>query len=377
MNRRRAFAVLTLIALALTLLYVGHKRAPPLSTPAPDRAIAALTAQHGDAGFARAEQARPFKFPRDHAAHQDFRSEWWYFTGHLRAANGRPFGFQLTLFRFELSADITPSPSAWRTPRVMLGHFALTDIQGQKFHAFERLSRALPEVAGVSATPPAVWLDDWRIEQLGADTWRLHAGQDGVELDLDLATASSVVLQGEAGLSRKSAAVGNASYYYSIPRLTARGQVRMADGQHQVQGEAWLDREWSTSALAREQAGWDWFALQLADGGSLMFYRLRDRDGGSDEFSAGSYVEANGKQHKLAAGDVHIEARGEWRSPHSGRVYPQPWRVDVPSAKLNLTLTPRLADQEWHGRFHYWEGAVTVTQADQPAGLGYVELTGY
>ena len=377
MNKRRCL----LVALVVLMIAIGAARwrlrtaAPPVNTP--DRAIAALSARSDDVGFARALQARDFVFPSDHASHDDFRSEWWYFTGHLHDNNDRPWGFQLTLFRFELSADKTLSTSKWRTPRVLLGHFALTDIVGRQFHAFERLSRALPEIAGTSTTPAAVWLDDWRIEQRGAHDWYLHAGQDGIEIELDLEAASAVVLQGEAGLSRKSATAGNASYYYSLPRLSARGRVRMADGEHQVRGQAWLDREWSTSALSREQAGWDWFAVQLDDGGALMFYRLRQRDGGTAAFSAGTYVDNRGVQHPLSATDVTIDVLGEWRSPETGRTYPAGWRLRVASAALDLTLVPRLASQEWRARFHYWEGAVTVTQAGQPAGLGYVELTGY
>ena len=381
MNKRRWLGVTLVIALGASFVYIAAHRAPANTATAPDSAIAALSAQSGDAGFARAEHARDFVFPRDHAAHPDYRAEWWYFTGHLRDAKGRPFGFQLTLFRFEIAAQQAPSSlqssSAWRTPTVLLGHFGLSDIASTKFHAFERLSRALPTVAGTKLAPPAVWLDDWRIEQQGDDAWHLHAAQDGVALTLELEAASAVVLQGEAGLSRKSAAAGNASYYYSLPKLTARGSVLLADGKHEVTGEAWLDREWSTSALSREQSGWDWFALQLADGGSLMFYRLRQRDGGTDDYSAGSYVDASGKQHRLSAQDLRIEARGAWTSPHSGRVYPQGWHLALPRMKLAWELAPRLVDQEWRGRFHYWEGAVTVTQDGQPAGLGYVELTGY
>ena len=375
----RSLWLLVGAGVALALLFVTHasRQTTGATGASQDSALAALSAASGDEGFARAEQPRAFAFPRDHAPHPDFRSEWWYFTGHLHDSAQRPFGFQLTLFRFELAADRQASPSAWRTPTVLLGHFALSDIAGGKFHAFERLSRALPAIAGTRAQPPTVWLDDWRIEQMGDDGWRLHAAQDGVELSLTLDAASAVILQGEAGLSRKSAAAGNASYYYSVPRLQAAGRVRLADGEHPVQGQVWLDREWSTSALSREQAGWDWFAVQFDDGGALMFYRLRHRDGGTDDYSAGSYIDGQGQQHALQAADVRIATRGQWTSPHSGRVYPQGWRIEVARLKLDLTLTPRLADQEWRGRFHYWEGAVTVTQGAQPAGLGYVELTGY
>lgn len=377
MNKQRCL-LLALVALAI-VLGAARWSSPGPATPAlpADRAIAALSAQHDAAGFARALAPRNFVFPRDHASHDNFRSEWWYFTGHLRDVKQRPWGFQLTLFRFEMSADKTPSTSKWRTPQVLLGHFALTDIEGRQFHAFERMSRALPTIAGTSITPPAVWLDDWRIEQQGEHGWHLRARQDGVEIELELAAASAVVLQGEAGLSRKSSAAGNASYYYSLPRLAARGHIRLADGQHTVDGLAWLDREWSTSALSREQAGWDWFAVQLDDGGSLMFYRLRQRDAASDAFSAGTYVDAGGVQHALGAADVAIEVLGSWRSAKTGRIYPQGWRLRVARKGLDLTLTPRLADQEWRARFQYWEGAVTVSQASRPAGLGYVELTGY
>jgi predicted secreted hydrolase len=377
MNKRGAWVLL--LAVALLAWQIAARHAPPAepSSSRADNAIAALSTEHNDSGFAHAEQPRRFEFPRDHAAHPEFRSEWWYFTGHLRDANERPFGFQLTLFRFELAADKQTSPSVWRTPTVLLGHFALSDIATEKFHAFERMSRALPATAGTSQNPAAVWLDDWRVELDAHGHWQLHATQQGVSLTLTLDAASAVVLQGEAGLSRKSAAAGNASYYYSLPKLNAEGELILADGSHQVRGEAWLDREWSTSALSREQAGWDWFALQLADGGSLMFYRLRQRNGGTDNYSTGTYVDAQGRQHPLTANDVQIKTLAQWRSPHSARSYPQGWRLEVPSAQLRLELTPRLADQEWRGRFQYWEGAVTVTRDGRPAGLGYVELTGY
>lgn len=369
-----------LLAVAGALLWAvlsGVHGGPAPRDRAHDNAIAAMSMPTDDAGFARAERPRPFEFPRDHAAHPEFRSEWWYFTGHLKDSEERPFGFQLTLFRFELAAHTPPSASAWRSPRVLLGHFAITDIDGQQFHAYERLSRALPEIAGVSTMAPAIWLDDWRIEYDAVTGWHLHATQQGQGMDLKLDETSAVVLQGDAGLSRKSAAPGNASYYYSIPRLAARGTLTLAGSERAVSGEAWLDREWSTSALSRQQSGWDWFALQLADGGSLMFYRLRQRDGGSDAFSAGTYVDSVGEAHALAAQDVRISALGTWKSPHTGRAYPHGWRLDIPAHKLTLSLAPRLADQEWRGRFNYWEGAVTVSREGQPAGLGYVEMTGY
>ncbi|MEQ8662896.1 MAG: lipocalin-like domain-containing protein, partial [Gammaproteobacteria bacterium] len=352
------------------------------SRPAPADSAAnttALLARDDDPGFARADRPRDFTFPRDHGAHGDYRTEWWYFTGHLAAADGREFGFQLTLFRFELASTAPASPSAWRTPRVLLGHFALSDLEAGRFHAFERLARAHPALAGSTVARAHVWLDDWVIEHLptaaGAGRWRLAAAQAGIELALTLDDEAGIVLQGDAGLSAKSATPGNASYYYSMPRLRASGQLRVDGKPFAVSGTAWLDREWSTSALDRTQQGWDWFSLQLADGANLMFYRLRDATGAMGPQSAGTLQHADGRVQRLGPGDVTITETGAWTSPASGIRYPQGWRLEIPAHGLSLALTARLADQEWRGRFRYWEGAVAVQGSHE--GRGYVELTGY
>lgn len=380
-SRRRALIWLLGSAAAAAAWYAARRHA---LLPVPDSVATdlgdVLAPVAGNEGFARADAPRPFAFPRDHGPHLDYRSEWWYFTGHLQTNSGRPFGFQLTLFRFELARTVAASPSAWRTPRILLGHFALSDIDDKRFHAFERLSRALPGIAGVSASPPAVWLDDWRIALVtdaADERFTLQAGERGIALALTLKPSSNVVAQGEQGLSRKSAARGNASYYYSIPRLAAQGTLALPSGAHAVTGSAWLDREWSTSALARSQVGWDWFALQLNDGSALMFYRLRERDGTASSYSAGSLVTARGHVQPLSAADVIIEERAYWDSADSGRRYPAAWRLTLERHGLRLDLLPRLAAQEWRARFAYWEGAVTVSSAGRPAGLGYVELTGY
>ncbi len=343
----------------------------------------AILASPATSQFSRAQEPAAFEFPRDHATHKDFRTEWWYFTGHLSDSNARPFGFQLTLFRFELDRDSLESRSAWRTPRILLGHFAISDIENDSFHHFERMSRAHPSIAGVSQQPVAVWLDDWRIEfdaQTSPPSWRLRAAQQSIELDLNLTSRHAVIKQGDAGLSRKSAALGNASYYYSVPRLTAGGRLRLGAEDHHVTGQAWLDREWSTSALDREQQGWDWFAVQFEDQSSLMFYRLRKFDGGDDAHSAGTYVDSSGNATRLEASDVSIVITDYWTSAATNIRYPHGWRLEVPRLGLSVAMRPRLADQEWTGRFRYWEGAVTAVaeRHGRPLdGLGYVELTGY
>ena len=337
------------------------------------------------AGFARALAPRPFSFPSDHGPHPDFRTEWWYYTGNLRTVAGRHFGFQLTFFRIALVPAIEatgaePRASAWATRQFYLAHFAVTDTAGARFYAFSRTSRDALGLAGASASPFRVWLEDWSAEGDGSSA-RLRAADGDVALDLKVSAAKPAVAQGDHGLSRKGPQVGNASFYYSFTRMPALGVVRLGRETFDVAGEAWMDREWSTSALPAGVEGWDWFAVQLDDGRELMFYLLRRRDGTTDPFSAGTLVDADGSTRALEPRDIRVEILAYWRSPRGAVRYPARWRLTVPSASLFLELQPRLADQELIVGTRYWEGAVAVTgsgAAGRPlAGQGYVELVGY
>jgi predicted secreted hydrolase len=263
-----------------------------------------------------------------------------------------------------------------------MAHFAVTDAQGNRFRHFERTGRGALGLAGATARPFRVWLDDWSAEGAEASTLpiRLRAVEDDASIDFVLDTARPIVLQGNLGLSRKGAAWGNASYYYSLTRLATRGSVRVDGVSFPVEGNSWLDREWGTSSLEKGQTGWDWFALQLSDGRDLMFYRLRRGDGVSDPFSAGSLVGPDGSVRPLSVDEVRIETLGYWKSPESGARYPSRWRMLLPSEGLELEVVPRITDQELRTSIRYWEGAVEVrgTSRGEPVeGDGYVELTGY
>ena len=353
---------------------------PTGSRPRIEATVAVREALAEDrAGFARALAPRPFSFPSDHGPHPDFRTEWWYYTGNLRTAAGRHFGFQLTFFRIALAPGVVVRASGWATRQFYIAHFAVTDVTGGRFHVFSRTSREALGLAGASASPFRVWVDDWSAEGDGSSA-RLRAADGEVALDLEVSTAKPVVAQGDRGLSRKGSEPGNASFYYSFTRMPALGTVRLGRETLEVSGEAWMDREWSTSALGPDLEGWDWFALQLADGRELMFYLLRRRDGAIDPFSAGTLVAADGTARTLEPGDVRVETLAHWTSPRSGVRYPARWRLSVPSASLRVEIEPRLADQELIVGTRYWEGAVAVagSAADRPiAGQGYVELVGY
>jgi predicted secreted hydrolase len=351
--------------------------------------------------FAQALRPAQLEFPRDQGPHPDFRQEWWYLTGNLDSADGQRFGFELTIFRFAVSpapaagSASTPAPggqrSAWRTRQFYLGHFAVTDVGRQRFRFAIKVSRGALGLAGSQAVPFRVWVGNWLIGkgtdarqtstgfQTDGAAWQLQADEPGYALSLTARPLMAPVPNGERGLSRKSGEPGNATYYYSIPRIAVQGTI-VRDGRPlRVQGLAWLDREWGSGSLGPQETGWDWFGLQLDDGSCLMFYALRDRDGAEDSYSAGTWVDPQGRARALARSDVRMEVLDHW-TDGSGVRYPSRWRLLAPALGLDLTVHPVLADQELMTSPRYWEGAVDVagTRAGRSiAGRGYVELVGY
>lgn len=366
------------LSLALTLVLAACGQSQPAAQHDALR-LGKVLGGASAAGFARADRVRPFAFPADHGPHPHYRSEWWYFTGNLQTADGRRFGYQWTLFRFALAPKVPNRASHWATNQVYMAHFTVTDAQAQRFHWFEKLERGALGLAGAEGQPLHLWIDDWKLDTEG-DHWKLHAqGNDGSRLDLSLTPVKPIVLQGDAGLSRKSDAPGNASYYYSVPRLRSQGELTIGGQQYAVQGVTWMDREWSTSALGAEQSGWDWFSLHLDDGYDLMFYRLRRKDGSIDEHSNGTLIDPKGNAVHLNRDQVQSEVLSRWRSD-DGTDYPARWRIQIPSAQLDVEVQPVLADQELHGSVRYWEGAVDVHgshRGQRVQGRGYMELAGY
>jgi predicted secreted hydrolase len=372
---RQLAAFLLLVAIGMAWWLLGRQ---PAEAPEPSE-LGEILGGTATEGFARAMEPREFRFPEDHGPHFDFRNEWWYFTGNLeeRASKNR-YGFQLVFFRNALAPGRAEGDSPWRTHQSWMAHFALTDAESGQFHPFERFSRGTMELAGAKSKPFSVWLDDWSVSETNKG-WRLQASEEEVSINLELVPQGPPILQGDRGLSHKSGEPGNASYYYSIPRLAAEGDIELDGRQHPVNGLVWLDREWSTSALGEDQAGWDWFSLQLSDGTDLMFYRLRKKDGSADPYSAGSLLRRDGTQIALAADDVQLEELDHWQSPKGGR-YPISWRLRIPGQAIELEVRPVLESQELDLYVRYWEGAVDVSgsRAGQPLkGRGYLEMTGY
>ena len=338
------------------------------------RVATILGAPSSDAGFLSADGVRPFEFPRDHGAHPRFRQEWWYLTATLEdASGGDEYGIQFTLFRRAVAAEAGDGP--WRSGQVYLGHFALTDVEREQHVEAERFARGHPRLAGVRAAPFAAWIDGWRLQSTAETTWpmRLQAGTGTFGADLLLRNERTPVPQGDRGLSAKGPRA--ASYYYSVPRLAVEGALWIGDRQVDVEGLGWFDREWSTSTLGADQTGWDWFALQLEDGRSLMLFQVRRRDGVRGAYDQGILVSPDGSARALTNRDFSLTPESAWRDDRGAR-WPIRWRVAV-GDEVFVVEAP-VKDQVMDTSIRYWEGLVRVIDPmSRDLGRGYMELTGY
>ena len=330
------------------------------------------------------------QFPQDHGPHCGYRTEWWYYTGNLRADTGERFGFQLTFFRSRLSppgAESTwPKPaSAWRTQHIFLAHAALSDIDGGRFLHAEDMAREAIDIAGAryESETTEIFLKNWFV-RLAPEEHHLSAVTDDFALNLTLNPLKAPVLHGDGGYSLKGSTPERSSCYYSFTRLEAQGTLAQGGRFLTVKGSAWMDHEFSSAPLESDLSGWDWFSLQLSDGNELMIYLLRKKDGGFSPVSSGTFVDRFGRGSHLSRDEFDIEVLDHWKSSKTGALYPSQWRIRVPSRRLDLIVVPNLADQELQTlettQVTYWEGSVSVNavQGSHPIrGTGYVELTGY
>jgi predicted secreted hydrolase len=375
MRRNLLLAAMVIIPLAGILIYLSRDTSP--STQA--RVLAAAAPIEG---FARTSGPQLLEFPAAHGPHPDYQTEWWYYTGNLDTAEGQHFGYQLTFFRRALLplSDEHARESNWAANQVYFAHFAITDVVGNQHYSFERFTRGAVGLADAQSDPYQVWLETWRVEQTGKDTYHLYAQNNNLTLDLVLKDVKGPVLQGDHGYSQKGPDPGNASNYYSLTRLESSGNVQVSGKSYAVKGLSWMDHEFGTSELADNQVGWDWFALQLNDGSELMVYQFRRSDGSLDPFSSGTFIAPDGSTTHLNHDEFVIQSTDTWTSPLTQAEYPAQWTINIPSLDLVLDIEPYLADQEMDVSFAYWEGAVYITGhrgGQQVGGDGYIEMTGY
>jgi predicted secreted hydrolase len=333
-----------------------------------------------DQGWAVAVPGYQITFPRDHFPHYQFRTEWWYFTGNLKTADGRAFGYQVTFFRhgYRPPRNRAPVTSRFVMNDVKFAHFAVTDVSSDKFYFDSRVSRGAFGEAGFGDGKRLAWIDNWELDFDG--DFRLNAMTKDYSVQLDLIPEKPPVLEGEDGLSQKADGEGHASYYYSITRLKTSGTIKIGDENYVAEGSSWFDREWATNQLAPEQAGWNWFAIQLSDGSDIMLYQMRLKGGGIDSHSSGKWIAADGVTAELASNDFQLIPEKFWESATTKATYPVQWRLNIPKLNLELKVTPPVINQELDLSVVYWEGCIRLKgrRAGKPVeGVGYMELTGY
>lgn len=321
-----------------------------------------------------------FEFPRDHGSHPSYRTEWWYYTGHLRTASGRRYGFEVTFFRVGIAAPGTAKETEWDLQHVMPAHFAITDVQAKSFRYYEKLNRASAYTADAAEGRLDVFNEAWRATTNPDGSWKLVAAEGKDSLALTLRTRKAPAIHGANGISVKAQGEGFASHYYSMTRLEASGTI---NGERAT-GQAWMDHEFGSSALRENQQGWDWFSIQLDNESELMLYVIRRKDGTPDVTSSGSLIASDGRVIPIRRDQMRITPTERWTSKKSGATYPVAWRVELPTFRIALTLRPVMREQELitHGSTNvtYWEGAVDVTGSFGGVGVrgeGYVEMTGY
>lgn len=327
---------------------------------------------------------RKLSFPQDHFSHPDFKTEWWYYTGHLETEGGKRFGYQVTFFRFGLrdrQKEEKDKPPLFSD--LYLAHFALSDKQEKKFLFRERANRGYGDKAGASVDRYRVWNEDWKVEGKG-NSHVIEVRDRDMALRLNMTPLKPPVLHGENGLSQKGEGKGRASYYYSLTRLETEGELEIGGRKEKVRGLSWMDHEFGSDQLGEEQVGWDWFSIQLDNKTEIMLYLMRKKDGSVDPYSSGTVIYQDGTTRHLTLNDFRIEVVERWKSPKSGGDYPMRWRVVIPVQEIELEIAPFFAGQELDTRkstkVTYWEGAVQISgsyRKKQIQGLGYVEMTGY
>lgn len=335
------------------------------------------------ADWKTAEPGWRYEFPRDHHAHREFKTEWWYFTGNLFDGGGRRFGYELTFFRQGIQpiARRDPKASRFLVDDLKFAHFAITNVASRKFQFDQKMSRGAFGEAGFDEGNRLAWIENWALTSSGNDDFDLAAATNFGALRLHLHAAKTPVIHGENGVSVKAAEATSASHYYSIPRFEASGEIILNGKPNAVHGETWFDHEWSSTALGKNEVGWDWLCLQGDDGSELMLYRMRLANGGVEPSSSGTWVAPDGVATHLRASDFQMTPTAFWKSSSNSAQYPIGWRIMLPAQRAEFTIRAALDDQELKlGAITYWEGAVDATGSrdDKPIkARGYLELTGY
>ncbi|MBU2710392.1 lipocalin-like domain-containing protein [Zooshikella harenae] len=382
----------TVLLTTVCLLLSGCQQESTQSHPAPTFSVQDLLQTSSNTlsvFYPKVTSPIPLKWPADHYTHPEYRSEWWYFTGHMTpdsnstaeiSSTPLSLGFQFTLFRQRALPPINSSAvnNAWQRPQIYMGHLAISHHQASIHRAAQRFSREGPGLAGLNDNSSFLHVLDWKIQPTPNSWWPVRISardqKQQIGINLHLFPLKPITLQGSLGYSQKSNNPDNASMYYSYTRLKAWGSLYWQNQNLPVNGQAWFDHEWSSSSLDTGQVGWNWFALQLDNNHELMLYQIRNKQGGI-RWADIALINENGTRLPIQTSDVTINTQQHWTSSKTGRRYPSLWRIKISRYAIDLEVKPTINDQEMRLALYYWEGSVMLSGSHK--GKGYVELTGY
>ena len=330
-----------------------------------------------------------YNFPSEHRSHPNFKIEWWYFSGNVKDESGNKYSFMLTFFRRGLRLEKTSevNRSRWALNNLYFSHFSVYSAKKNKHYFSEKISRGALGQAGASTEKFKVWIDDWKAEIADRNQPNkilIFAKKDKLYLDFELEPQKNPVIHGTNGISQKSSGVGQASHYYSFTRLKVNGSLSIEGKRIGVNGSAWMDHEFGSNQLGKEQIGWDWFSIQLSNNTELMLYLMRNKSGSYDLTSSGSLIASDGSVIHLSLNDFKIKNKRFWKSKKSKALYPVEWVIEVPKYNINLKIKALHEKQELDTakstQIIYWEGGINVegfSQGVSVNGVGFVEMTGY
>jgi predicted secreted hydrolase len=321
---------------------------------------------------------RPLVFPRDHGAHPEYRTEWWYLTGWLDAPGLPSLGFQVTFFR--VRTPIAPQDSRFTPQQLVIAHAAIAEFSRGTLLHDQRVQRTGFGLVEASTSDTDLRLDRWRLRRdVPSGAYLGSVPARGFDLAFSAQPTQPLILQGSDGFSQKGPHPAQASHYYSQPQLDVQATLGIDGDKRSYRGRGWLDHEWSSSVLDPGAAGWDWLGMNLDDGTALTAFQIRPREPGPPLHTYASLRPAGGALQTYGGSAVEFQRASTWKSPRTQAVYPVAQRLRV--AEREFLTRPLMTDQELDSRTStgavYWEGASELLEGDRRVGRGYLEMTGY
>ena len=304
--------------------------------------------------------------------------EWWYYNGHLTSEGGAEYSFHFVIFQTENSDG---------TETFEVGQAGITDVESGKHIDIVSDSFVSTDSKIDYAPGNLLELDLGNFAlKIGSDGSHAFVASDaGGMTNLSLRTDAPMVAMLHQDIGWMDWPFGW-TYYYSYPRMRTEGTITLGDQEVAVTGEVWFDHQWGDFFVVGKPAGWQWFAIHLDDGSSLMISEVRGAEG--QVLSIDGTLAPSDSSHRVLDAEkdgITIDVHDHWISPATGGEYPSVWRIRVASLDLDVTMMATVADQEVPAAQYgnqaaaYWEGRVDVrdTSSGNIIGRAFAELSGY